>query len=369
MEQQEDIIVKTIESSDDEPKLNAAPNINPNTETSSIEKGGLLDKNEPKLNNELEKNGTSEENQENINIKSAEEEVSQVIKKGEIISLVEKIKKQDSFEIKEKIIAEYKERYLPKYLKEKRRGIIDIASSIIEGSVKFDIINQENIPEKGPFLVVANHFGDGEDIALLKTLKKQNLHITLGKNRWWDLSPVHQWVFKKLGFIPVNESLANLSEQEKEEALKRQPDKYTQKVFRKIIDKEKQGNFSVDDGLARQTVAALVNGDAVSIFPEGLWLNPEGSHNKAELGRAYRGVEIIAKQYKRLTGEELTILPAAFICDRETGKKELKFGEQLTLNKNYTPLNGTDWCMSKLADMLPEEQRGYYKGINQNIAA
>ena len=53
----------------------------------------------------------------------------------------------------------------------------------------------------------------------------------------------------------------------------------------------------------RQAVAALLKGDAVCIFPEGLWLNPEGSalkpKEKSEMKKGYRGLELIAKQYKK----------------------------------------------------------------------
>ena len=36
-------------------------------------------------------------------------------------------------------------------------------------------------------------------------------------------------------------------------------------------------------------------------------------------------------------------------------------GKPLLLNDNNSDANDTDWCMTHVAGMLPEEQRGYYK--------
>jgi len=300
-------------------------------------------------------------------IQAIKEEITDInLESTRNVESIKPIKPKINIEDRQERIDKFQKQYLPKYLQEKKGPLLNFAISMVENSVKFDSLGVENIPEKGPFLVICNHFGGGESEALLKTFKNQDIHLTVGKNRWWDASPVHQWLFKKLGCIPVNESLINLSNEEKEAALKRQPDKYTQKVFRKIIDRENKGEVTVDADLAHQTVAVLSRGDAIGIYPEGLWLHPEGTHNKAELGQGYRGVEIIVKQYKRLIGEELPVIPTAFIEDRLTGKKQLKIGTPLFLKDNNTNLNNTDWCMAHISDMLPEEQRGYYKNVPKN---
>ena len=173
-----------------------------------------------------------------------------------------------------------------------------------------------------------------------------------------------RWVFKKMGMIPIEESLANIpSDQEKEDALLRQ-NKYGQKVFRKIIDKEKNGQTATNIDFVHSAVAALSRGDVLTVFPEGLWINPQSTarpRERAELKQGYRGIELVASQYKKLTGQELPIIPTAFIEDAKTGKNRFVVGEPLKLSGNDTEQNGTDWCMQHIAKMLPEEQRGYYK--------
>ncbi len=118
-------------------------------------------------------------------------------------------------------------------------------------------------------------------------------------------------------------------------------------------------------------MAAASCGDALGIFPEGLWLNPEGlkksSREKAEMKQGYRGVELVVSQYKKLMGEDLPIVPTAFIEDKTTGKKQLMIDKQLSLGKNDTKLDDTDWCMAYVANMLPEEQRGYYREMVKEI--
>lgn len=263
--------------------------------------------------------------------------------------------------LREKRIAEYQKRYLPPYIRE--RGFISKAiTSLWAGRVKFEKEGQENIPEKGPFIVIWNHFGGGDVEALLRTFKDVNLHFAVAKEMWWS-NPVAKWFLKRFGMIPVEESLANLTDEQKEAALKNQGGN-GQKIFRKIIDREKQGKSAANVEFIRQAVAVLSRGDGLAISPAGLWLNPEGPgklREKAEMQKGYRGIELIAEQYKKLTGEELPIVPTAFLEDKATGKKIVVVGESIKLSDNDSDLNGTDWCMKHVAGMLPEDQRGYYK--------
>lgn len=257
-------------------------------------------------------------------------------------------------------IKQYQDRYLPEYLKKRKgiigRGLIDLWAI----GTKFEKEGEKNIPESGPFLVVCNHFGAGDVPALLKVFGEKKLHFAAAKSMMWDESFIAKWFLKQIKAIPVQESLSNLLEKEKEEALLHQG-KTGRSVFRNIINAEKQGKMAINVDFIRQAVAVLSRGDALCIFPEGLWLNPEGlSREKAELKKAYGGVELIASQFKKLTGVELPILPTAFDEDRQTKNKKLIIGNQIVLEKNDSDLSGVDWCMAHIAEMLPEEKRGYY---------
>ncbi len=263
-------------------------------------------------------------------------------------------------------IKEYQEKHLPDYLRSKRGFVAKAITGLwTRMSGKCEREGNENIPEKGPFIVIGNHFGGGDAEAILDTFKDTNIHFGIAKEMWWN-TPA-KWLLKKFGMIPIEESLSNLSEQEKEEAMQRQGG-HGKDVFRKIIDREKQGGVSMNTEFVRQAVAVLSRGDAVGVYPEGIWLNPQGagklSREKKEMKQGYRGIELVASQYKKLTGEELPIIPTAYIEDAKTKKRKLIVGQPLKLSDNDTEINGTDWAMAHVASMLPEEQRGYYKNLS-----
>jgi len=250
---------------------------------------------------------------------------------------------------------------LPDYLRREKGAVSKAITDLytMTGG-KFEKEGEENIPESGPFIVICNHFGGGDVQALFKTFKSVDLHFAVAKEMWWNSSTIARWFLKKLRIIPVEESLSNISEKEKEEALNRQGG-HGKAVFRRIIDREKQGKAATNIEFVRQAVAVLSRGEAMGIFPEGLWLNPKNGREKKEMKQGYRGVELIAEQYKKLTDEELPIVPTAFIEDDKTGERKIIIGKPLKLSGNDCNLNGTDWCMEHVAEMLPEQQRGYYK--------
>ena len=257
-------------------------------------------------------------------------------------------------------IQKYQEKYLPLHLRDKK-GIVSRVLTNLWTRGKFEKDGTENIPQDSPFIVIGNHFGGGDAEAAMQTFKENNLHFGVAKEVWWN-SPM-QWALKKLGMIPIEESLSNLTEEQKEEALKNQVGK-GKEVFRKIIDREKAGGVSMNTEFVRQAVALLSRGESVGVYPEGLWLHPEGIGNAArehkEMKQGYRGIELIAKEYQKLTGKELPIVPTAYT--EEKGKdRKIKIGKPLKFSENDTKLNGTDWAMAHVAEMLPEEQRGYYK--------
>ncbi|OQA36914.1 MAG: Acyltransferase [Parcubacteria group bacterium ADurb.Bin326] len=257
-------------------------------------------------------------------------------------------------------ISDYQSRYLPDYLKKEKSLVSNLFLDLWSGSVRFELRNKENIPESGPFVVVCNHFGNGDVQALLKTFKDFNPHPIIGKSIWWKNSFFARSFLKAIKAIPVQESLSNLSKEEKYAAKERQGI-VGKKVFQEISAQEDRGGLRVDTDFVRQSVAVLSRGDAMCLFPEGLWLQPQSlTQEKPEMKQAYRGLELVASQYEKLTGKQLPILPTSFFEESGRGKI-LKVGEAVTFDENNSELNNTDWLMTQIAQMLPENNRGYYK--------
>jgi len=297
----------------------------------------------------------------------------------ELEVLLEKIRQQEgqqvfeqnSLDQRQEKIKQYQEKYLPEYLRKSNSVISRTLKRILIGSWgECEKSGIENIPEKGPFVVIGNHFGGGDAEAIMDTFQGSNLHFGIAKRMWWDASPINKWVLKKLGMILVEESLANLSEDEKEEALKRQGG-HGKRVFRQIIDREKEGGTATNTEFVRQSVALLSRGETLSLYPEGVWLNPEGAgklaRERKEMKQGYGGLELVARQYKKLTGEDLPIVPTAYIEDAKSKQRKLIIGKPLKLSQNDSDFNDTDWVMAHVAEMLPEEQRGYYKDAVEKI--
>jgi len=292
------------------------------------------------------------------------EDLREKIEEAFLLEQPEKVESEND-KLREEKVKAYQDEHLPKYLRKKPDFVSKAMKRFLTRGSKFETEGGENLPEKGPFIVICNHFGNGDTEAIMKTFKDFDLHFAVGKE-WagWDDSAVKRLFFKQLRMIPIEESLSNLTPQEKEEALSRQ-DKNGKRVFRRIINREKTGSSGNIDFI-RQSIAALSRGDTLCVFPEGPFLNPHGRMNmkeKEEMKQGYRGIELIARWYKELTGEQLPIIPTAFITDEATEEKKLSIGEPLFLEDNDSELNGTDWCMTHVAQLLPEKQRGYYKDM------
>jgi len=251
-------------------------------------------------------------------------------------------------------IKAYQERSIPPYLGKKHDreplaarlyGMFASAEGMKEA--------REALPKDGPFLVVANHSG-GESPVILSLLKEYDAHIAAGEELNFNRSGFRKWLLERMRMLPVRESLANLNDQEKEELLARVPGEKRQASYRKIAEREKNGAAAANKEFIKATVALLSRGDVVAMFPEGLFLYDD---NKG-LRKAYGGVELIAREYQRLTGKDLPIVPVSVWGNAEV--KRIEVGEAITLARGGKERSGTERVMRELADLLPEDLQGEY---------
>jgi len=248
----------------------------------------------------------------------------------------------------------YQERSIPPYLKNKQdREPLAVRLYGMFASAEGMKEAREALPKDGPFLVVANHSG-GESPVILSLLKEYDAHIAAGEELNFNRSGFRKWLLEKMRMLPVRESLANLNDKEKAELLERVPGEKRKAAYRQIVEREKDGGAAANKEFIKATVALLSRGDVVAMFPEGLFLYDD---NKG-LRQAYGGVELIAREYKRLTGKDLPIVPVSVWSNAEG--KRIEVGEAITLERGDKALSGTERIMRELAELLPEDLHGAY---------
>lgn len=259
-------------------------------------------------------------------------------------------------------IKSYQEKYLPEGLRSQKKVNVVIAAgleALYARSANFEGL--ENLPESGPFIVVANHFNVKETEILLATLKNYYTHVVAAEKVHGE-HPIRKIGLNAIRSITAPETLAHLSSKEKEELLSRVSDEFVKEKYQEIIESEAEGEVDRSGLLKfiRSSVALLSRGDVLIVYPEGLWLydGKDGALRSHSLYKGYDGFNVIAEQYKKLTGNEVPIVPISFY--EHDGQKEVQIGTPSTVRDNDSGLSDTDWYMQQIANMLPEEQRGYY---------
>ncbi len=243
----------------------------------------------------------------------------------------------------------YVKSHLPEHLK--RPSVVakfyakatHVVLRFLEKIGRFNIEGREKIPAQGPCLMVANHtrfFDEGKLAAISGRAVK-----VIGADMHFD-HPIKRFLMRKIGVIEVPATLSNLSREEKQSLMERVP-KGARAYYQKVLDRDEKGTLERKAlrAFLETTTASLVNGDAVAFFPEGLWL-----YEGHKLRKAYPGIEAIAKQYKKLTGKDLPIVPVG-ITDTA-----IKVAQPMALGKDQTVHD----VMKEVARCLPETARGYY---------
>ena len=246
-------------------------------------------------------------------------------------------------------ISAYVNAHLPQHLRAPSPFVrvvsraLDLAMRAKEFLGSYGVVGRENIPKDGAFLAISNHSG-GETGKLLALFGDKPFHIAAGKELNFNRSSVREWLLKKLQMIPVKETLAHLSAEEKEGLMKRVPER-SKAGYERIIKNEEAGSIPSNKEFIQTTVAALINGDRVVVFPEGLF-----TYGDRGLRKAYPGFLLIASEYRRQTGKDLRLLPVG--CS----KSQTSVGEPFVLGES----TGIDEAMGRIAALLPESERGQY---------
>ena len=257
---------------------------------------------------------------------------------------------------RQKRIESYQQQCIPRRLRKSKKVPLSRLMTL-SGSVRQfekEHAGEQIFPERGPFLVIANHSG-GETWKLLALLRRFDTHIAAAQELNFGRSPLRRALLNKLRMLPVVESLANLHEKEKQELLERIPGTKRKESYRAVMEREASlGAAFANAQFLQESVALLSRGDVLVMFPEGPFLYD----GKTSLRKGYGGVETIAHAFQRLTGETLKIVPVG-ISKAEKGR--VRVGRAFTFTeKPADEEKPTDWMMRQLAVQLPEQERGFY---------
>lgn len=251
--------------------------------------------------------------------------------------------------IKKDLIA-YVEEHLPAHLRNPSKVAAFYTShnqkklAAWEAQGKVRVEGREHVPPAGACLIVANHTRMEDEVRVMG-IADRPVRVVAADVHFTGLLGVKRAVVERLGFIEAHPTLGNLSTQEKEDLMNRlKPG--DKPYYKAVIDRERDPKMlAKQKEFLRAVVAVLLKGEAVALFPEGLWLE-EGN----VMRKAYGGIELIAKEYERLTGETLPVVPVAITDDAIRVQRPTTMKEKPTVHD----------VMKGIAQLLPEKERGYY---------
>ncbi len=263
----------------------------------------------------------------------------------------------------------YVAEYVPEHLKEARptvvQRVVNQATSLFmklrETFGGWHIDGRDQIPEAGAYLAICNHRG-GESGVLMGLFAKQQMHLVSGEQIHWERNPLRTWLLKKLGMLPVKESLGYLSPEERH-ALVARAHPRARAGYAKVVERDEKataGERAVDlRRSVRSIVACLVRGEPVTVFPEGLFLYDDS----VGMRRGYPLADAVALEYEHVTGTPLRMLPIAI------DQKHVRVGEVFT-TKDLPKVSGvtrTDAVIAQVAQLLPAERQGYYGPVLEKM--
>jgi 1-acyl-sn-glycerol-3-phosphate acyltransferase len=212
----------------------------------------------------------------------------------------------------------------------------------------FNVEGKEHIPDYGPLLVVANHYRFADETRVRAVIDRPT--YVAAADLHFEGSPVKKWLLEKMGFLRVESTLSGLNKEEKTALLNNVP-AHERAYYQKVADRDEKPSLSAQRQFLRTVVALLAKGEPVTVFPEGLWLFEEGGKPEKKMRKAYSGIDVVAREYKKVTGKELPILPLAITDGGVEVLEVMNLSEGETIHK----------VMEEISKHLPEEERGYYK--------
>ena len=195
---------------------------------------------------------------------------------------------------------------------------------------RIEVYGAENVPLDGPIIVASNHLNDTDPGILCTRIDRVLVFMT--KAELFKV-PVLTQFLRAYGAFPVRRGEADLA-------------------------------------ALRLASAALAEGKALVVFPEGTREGPP-----EVLAKAHPGAALLALRHEvpvlpvAIQGSGELSLPGMFLRVDRTVRIKLSIGEPFVLEKpdrlNAVAVeDGTRQIMERIAALLPEGKRGYYEYIS-----
>lgn len=250
-----------------------------------------------------------------------------------------------------------------------------LLSKAVERLVKlvtkeFKVEGKERVPERGA-LVIANHSSHFDGFAMAAALAGRDIGIVSNESGDHPLpAPVRKFL-DWLAVTPVRITPGHWKEEDYQRL--RDAEDGTARVIERWEDPETKGEDARANMKAlHEIVDDLVDGKVKILFPEGGFINRDDVRLRNPAG----GMEIIAKLYKKRTGNDLKIVPAGIdgapavlgadpnmapellsaikktVSGKNDAKVTVRFGEPFTLAAGDDPKKA---FQERVGSLLPPE--------------
>jgi 1-acyl-sn-glycerol-3-phosphate acyltransferase len=187
------------------------------------------------------------------------------------------------------------------------------------GAHKIKLVRgKENIPI-GPVVFIVNHDG-GETPKLIAAVDRP-VHVVSAQSTNWK-RPLMAFFMRRLGMVPIQETLSHLSRLDIEKLSSSKSRYIRSKHYNEVWQRRVKGNAEK----IRCMCSLLILGRSIAIFPQGLIENITA---RADIRRAYAGYALVAREYKKLTGRDIPIVPVAIY------RASVVFGKPLLIDAFY----------------------------------
>lgn len=215
-------------------------------------------------------------------------------------------------------VERYKEKYIPEHIQGKPPLLYTIYKKL-GGMFVREVRGKENVPEEAA-LFISTHRG-GESGRLMAALDRP-VHIAAAEVINWK-DTVKAFFMRKLQMIPVRETFSQLTRDQQKRVVDHIPNIFS--GLKKRHKEAMQVKASLGGGNIRniKTMAALLlDGRDVAIFSEGPF-----SFLKEDDRQSYAGFSLVAREYKRMTGKNIPVVPVGIRNSR------VAFGESFTIDQ------------------------------------